>query len=76
LPRPRRARANPGEPLVRLDIYESGGEVGARAYSVEVDDMPAQIAKVRDNLFKVEAQVPTNPGPRDAVASVTTAITW
>jgi hypothetical protein len=112
LPRAGRARANPGEPLVRLDIYESGGEVGARAYSVDdvvtgqavvifplfaahnhelvlglvpddvssvevkADDMPAQIAKVRDNFFKVEAQVPTNPGPRDAVASVTTAITW
>jgi hypothetical protein len=112
LPKTRRARANRGEPLVRLDIYEPGGEVGARAYSVDdilggravlvfplfaahnhelvlglvpddvssvevrASDMPAQIAKVRDNFFRVEPRVPTSSEPKKSVTSMTTTITW
>ncbi len=112
LPRTRRVRANTSEPLVRLDIYQPGGQVGARVYSVDdivagravlifplfaaddhelvlglvpdsvssveikADDMPAQIAGVRDNFFEIEAQIPTNQGTRNAVTSVTTVITW
>jgi hypothetical protein len=111
-----RARANTGEPLVSLDIYDPTGRVGARAYSVDdvlagrvvkiypllstgdergeqelvlglvpdgvssvevkADDMPAQIAQVKDNFFEVETQVPMSQGPTSAVTLVTTVITW
>jgi hypothetical protein len=49
LPRARRARANPGEPLISLDIYEPSGQVGARAYSV--DDVVAGRAVLVFPLF-------------------------
>ena len=108
----RRVRAKSDEPLLRLDIYEPGGEVGSRAYSAEdiaagravmvfplfaahghelvlglvpdgvasvevkADDMPPQIAKVQNNFFQVEAQVPSSRQSRSAVSSVTTKLTW
>ncbi len=52
LPRTRRARMNPGEPLVSLDIYEPSGQVGARAYSV--DDIVAGRAVLIFPLFAAE----------------------
>jgi hypothetical protein len=44
-----RRQANPGEPLVGMDIYNPGGQVGARAYSV--DDVVAGRAVLIFPLF-------------------------
>ncbi len=52
LPRAGRARVNPGEPLVGLDIYEHSDQVGARAYSV--DDIVAGRAVLVFPLFAAD----------------------
>jgi hypothetical protein len=49
---------------------------GVASVEVKAGDMPPQVAKVQNNFFQVEAQVPTSHESRGVVSSVTTTLTW
>jgi hypothetical protein len=49
---------------------------GVASVEVKAGDKPPRIAKVQNNFFQVEAQVPSSRESRTAVSSVTTTLTW